>query len=206
MGVLFVGASILTAQALLSRTAYKVERVIDGDTFETTEKQLIRINGIDAPELEMCGGEDAKATLGKLLNDKPLQLKVLRRDQYFRLVSDVYVDGKSVATLMLTAGQAVRRVTNDEQDKAEMDNAQQIAKEEKIGIFGPGCTQGTNPKDKKCNIKGNMRSGYKDRFYRYPGCGQYETTLVQLHLGDRWFCSEKEAKAAGFVRGADCNL
>lgn len=36
--------------------AYVVARVIDGDTFETAEKQLIRLSAADAPELEYCGG------------------------------------------------------------------------------------------------------------------------------------------------------
>jgi endonuclease YncB( thermonuclease family) len=204
MEALFVGLSVLSAHTILSRTAYKSLRVIDGDTFETTENQLVRINGIDAPETEMCGGEKARETLGKLVMNKPLNIKVLRRDPYYRLVSDVYADGKSVAAMMLSSGNAVRRITNEEINKTELNAAQDYAKVNKIGIFGEECTQSSNPKNNKCNIKGNRRSEHTDRFYRYPGCSQYDNTVVQLHLGDMWFCSEKEAKTAGFKKGGDC--
>ncbi len=53
-------ATALTAQTLLNKTSYKAERVVDGDTFVTTENQMIRLAGIDAPELENCNESQAK--------------------------------------------------------------------------------------------------------------------------------------------------
>ena len=35
--------------------AYSVLRVIDGDTFETKEHQIIRLASVEAPELDTCG-------------------------------------------------------------------------------------------------------------------------------------------------------
>jgi endonuclease YncB( thermonuclease family) len=50
--------------------AYTALRVIDGDTFETTEKQLIRLANVNAPELENCLGPEAKAEMEKLVINK----------------------------------------------------------------------------------------------------------------------------------------
>ena len=79
------------------------------------------------------------------------------------------------------------------------------AKVENVGIFGSKCTQATNPDNPKCIIKGNKRAHAGDSaLYRFPGCTQYPKTLVQLYLGDQWFCSEREAENAGFTKGSDC--
>lgn len=58
----FVAAVLATmtlSSAVYLKTTYQVLRVIDGDTFETIEHQIIRLSGIDAPELELCGGLEA---------------------------------------------------------------------------------------------------------------------------------------------------
>ena len=43
-----------------SKAVYTVKKVINGDTFITTEKQHVRINNINAPELAYCDGKEAK--------------------------------------------------------------------------------------------------------------------------------------------------
>ena len=53
-------ATMTISSAVYLKTTYQVLRVIDGDTFETVEHQKIRLSGIDAPELELCGGQEAK--------------------------------------------------------------------------------------------------------------------------------------------------
>jgi len=77
-----------------------------------------------------------------------------------------------------------------------------MARELKLGVYSDTCTQVKNLVNPKCNIKGNIRN--YDKYYRYLGCDQYETTLIQLHFGDKWFCTESEAKNAGFSLGGDC--
>ena len=50
-----------------------------------------------------------------------------------------------------------------------------------------------------CNIKGNIsRSG--ERIYHLPGQAFYDETRISTSKGERWFCSEKEARAAGWRR------
>lgn len=50
-----------------------------------------------------------------------------------------------------------------------------------------------------CNIKGNV-STKGERIYHVPGQKYYSKTSIQASNGERWFCSEEEARAAGWRR------
>jgi hypothetical protein len=50
-----------------------------------------------------------------------------------------------------------------------------------------------------CNIKGNV-STKGERIYHVPGQRYYNETRIQASHGERWFCSEEEARAAGWRR------
>ena len=50
-----------------------------------------------------------------------------------------------------------------------------------------------------CNIKGNVSKRNEDeKIYHCPGWRDYDQTEINYGEGDRWFCSEAEAIAAGF--------
>ncbi len=50
-----------------------------------------------------------------------------------------------------------------------------------------------------CLIKGNIpRSG--ERIYHVPGGAYYRRTRINVAKGERWFCTEEEALAAGWRR------
>ncbi|MCT7377311.1 hypothetical protein [Chelativorans salis] len=50
-----------------------------------------------------------------------------------------------------------------------------------------------------CDIKGNInRTG--ERIYHVPGQEYYSATWINVAGGERWFCSEAEARAAGWRR------
>jgi hypothetical protein len=50
-----------------------------------------------------------------------------------------------------------------------------------------------------CLIKGNIsKSG--ERIYHVPGGKFYDRTKINPGAGERWFCSEEEATAAGWRR------
>ena len=51
-----------------------------------------------------------------------------------------------------------------------------------------------------CNIKGNISVSTGDRLYHVAGMEDYEGTIITLSKGERWFCSESEAIAAGWRR------
>jgi endonuclease YncB( thermonuclease family) len=48
-----------------------------------------------------------------------------------------------------------------------------------------------------CQIKGNINSK-GERIYHMPGGRWYDETKISPGKGERWFCSEAEAKAAGW--------
>ena len=48
-----------------------------------------------------------------------------------------------------------------------------------------------------CAIKGNISSSV-ERIYHVPGQRYYDKTLINWRNGDRWFCTEQEAVAAGW--------
>lgn len=48
-----------------------------------------------------------------------------------------------------------------------------------------------------CRVKGNI-SLNGERIYHVPGGEWYEETRIDTLKGERWFCSEEEARAAGW--------
>ena len=59
-----------------------------------------------------------------------------------------------------------------------------------------GCA---SPPDPSCAIKGNVNSS-GEKIYHVPGGAFYNRTDIKPEEGDRWFCTEAEAQAAGFRR------
>lgn len=51
----------------------------------------------------------------------------------------------------------------------------------------------------ECNIKGNVNTR-GERIYHVPGQKYYDETRISESHGERWFCSEEEARAAGWRR------
>ena len=117
-----------TAFAVNRQTTYgdvtvsEVTSIYDGDTFRVNIKDWprvvgyhmpVRVSGIDAPEMkgkcpkEIALARKAKQAVVAMLRDgKKIELRNLRRDKYFRLLADVYVDGKSLSETLLQAGLA----------------------------------------------------------------------------------------------------
>ena len=56
---------------------------------------------------------------------------------------------------------------------------------------------GTTPPNASCVIKGNINDK-NERIYHLPGDPWYAKTKLDPSKGERWFCSEKEAVAAGW--------
>lgn len=100
----------------------EVRSIYDADTFKVhipewpdiVGKSIsIRIRGVDAPELRgKCQIEKDAArlakqfTVEKLRTAKVIELKDIQRGKYFRLLSDVYVDGVSLGQQLVSAGHA----------------------------------------------------------------------------------------------------
>ncbi|HCJ73615.1 hypothetical protein F9K79_20460 [Ochrobactrum sp. Kaboul] len=54
--------------------------------------------------------------------------------------------------------------------------------------------------DPACNIKGNISYNGGERIYHVPGQRDYESTRIRMGDGERWFCSEDDARVAGWRR------
>jgi endonuclease YncB( thermonuclease family) len=64
-----------------------------------------------------------------------------------------------------------------------------------------GVSGATNAPDSRCTIKGNVNRK-NDRIYHVAGIREYSKTRMDTGTGERWFCSEEEADAAGWRRAA----
>jgi hypothetical protein len=49
-----------------------------------------------------------------------------------------------------------------------------------------------------CGIKGNISTRTGERIYHMPGQKYYFETRINWFRGERWFCSESDARAAGW--------
>lgn len=50
----------------------------------------------------------------------------------------------------------------------------------------------------ECRIKGNISIGSGKRIYHVPGQRHYAETVIRPEYGEQWFCSEADARAAGW--------
>lgn len=101
----------------------EVTSIYDGDTFRVNiagypdivgHRVSVRVFGIDTPEIKgKCQAEKDAAqkakqfTVEKLRSGKKIELRNLRRDKYFRLLAEVYVDNNSLAEMLIKAGLAI---------------------------------------------------------------------------------------------------
>ena len=79
------------------------------------KKISIRLNGIDTPEIkgkcekEKYDAEQAREMVRDILKDaEKITLKNMQRGKYFRIASDVIVDGESLGNMLVEAGMAIR--------------------------------------------------------------------------------------------------
>ncbi|PIS09596.1 hypothetical protein COT75_00105 [Candidatus Beckwithbacteria bacterium CG10_big_fil_rev_8_21_14_0_10_34_10] len=180
-----------------------VTDVLDGDTFVTSDGEKMRLLNVNAPELELCGGEEAKKRLEELIKNEKVSIERVSTDVYERSLVMLYTGGELVNRTLIAEGWGVygaRKIPESEEFK----KLQKKAKEEKLGIFGPECYQKENLDNPKCNIKGNINRNTKTKFYHFPGCTAYVPAIIEKFNGDQWFCSEKEAQKAGFVKSEGC--
>lgn len=104
-------------------TVSEVTSIYDGDTFRANIKGLhsligerigIRVAGIDTPEMRgKCKAEKALAqkakqqTVSILRAAKNIELRNVKRGKYFRIVADVYADGKNLTSELIKRGLGV---------------------------------------------------------------------------------------------------
>lgn len=202
-------------------TMYLVTSVIDGDTIKVRisgTSYRVRILGIDTPELstQECQARDAASRMQSLVQSKAVTLerdpKQPDKDKYGRLIRHVVLtDGRYAAQALLERGLAREYLPSGTYAMREsFQAAERAAKKRKLGIWSAACAPApraplvrpTAPKPTSpatCDIKGNIASD-GEKIYHVPGQSFYDRTVITLSKGERWFCSETEAVAAGWRR------
>lgn len=193
-------------------------RVIDGDTFDVGGVR-VRLHGVDAPEdgqpCSNAGGVqwDCGAWVTRQVRDRIggtlATCETIDTDRYGRTVATCMVAGQDVGRILVTEGLALAyrkySMAYDLDEKRAViagrglhahrfdrpADHRRAVREERAAE--------TAPPDPDCAIKGNIsRSG--TRIHHLPGQTDYARTVIRPEQGERWFCSEAEARAAGWRR------
>jgi micrococcal nuclease len=214
-----------SAGGCISATARREEatvtKVVDGDSIEVDEGGVpfrVRYIGMDAPELT---GEpiavEALAVNRRLVEGKWIVMirDLSEADRYGRLLrfvlsGEVFVNYELVRLGMARAATFPPDVACQVEFKAAEDEARAA----KVGLWGivlsptsPGggggaCGGGCLTPPAGCRIKGNINAS-GDKIYHVPGGRYYDQTVIEPEKGERWFCSEEEAVAAGWRKSKE---
>jgi len=196
---------LLKHQSTVSST-HLVTEVLDGDTFVTEDKSIIRFDSLDAPEIGRCGSLQAKQELEKLILGKRVKIEAVVRDPTGRVIATVW-QGSSWVDEKLIASGWVKYASTTIEGHGKLKSIDDQNEILKIGIHSNLCTQYENAYNPKCNIKGNIVDEWTNRgekIYHLPGCAQYKSTRIEKYRGEEWFCSEKEAVKAGYTKSQAC--
>lgn len=190
--------------------------VVDGDTL-TIDGERIRLWGVDSPEQDQscrrhgqdyrCG-EVASQALREWIGQSAVSCVEVEKDQYGRSVARCAVDGQDIGAWMVSQGLALdyRRYSAGVYARDEA-SARAAARGLHAGTFEPAWAWRAArrndrpeqaPPQPACAIKGNINAKGA-RYYHAPGMRSYARTRIDETAGERWFCSEAEARAAGWV-------
>lgn len=210
-----------------------VKRVIDGDTIELETGETVRYIGIDTPETVhpnkpvQCFGKEASAKNTELVEGKRVRLEkdVSDSDRYDRLLRYVYVGDIFINDYLVRQGYAnASSYPPDVKHQDQFRQAEQEARANKRGLWGSTCSTDSGnassaapkpaaivapapaaqPATAKCDIKGNISQTTDEKIYHVPGCASYDKTVIDTSAGEKYFCSESEAVAAGWRKALNC--
>lgn len=214
-----------TASATASPTPVRLEEalvvdVIDGDTVDVLidgRELRVRYIGIDTPETVDprqpvgCFGREASERNRELVEGRTVGLEpdVSETDQFGRLLRYVWVDGRMVNATLVEEGYATATAFPPDVRYAELFAALEAqAREAGRGLWGSACATPGPPltADGLCDfsstseplIKGNISVRTGEKIYHVPGGEFYDDTVINEAKGERWFCTEAEAVAAGW--------
>lgn len=211
-------AGIVLALSLTSApadtTISGIAHIVDGDTLNLGPVR-IRLHGIDAPEAgQRCNdkdggtwrcGDEATAALARLAGGERIECTALDVDRYGRIIATCRADGEEINSELIRTGLAWA-FTQFSADYAELEAE---VRESGVGIWRADTetpwdyranrwnrAAAESPKP-GCPIKGNI-SSKGERIYHTPWSPWYGRTKINEANGERWFCDEAEALAAGW--------
>ncbi len=189
-------------------------------------EETVRLIGVDTPETKHPKkpveyfGKEASAFTKRMATGKEVRLDLepgnaitKNRDRYGRLLAYVFIKQEDGGFLDLNAelvsqGYAHAYTRFPFSRIEEFRGLERKAREAGRGLWG---NSGEQPKGQdspspqgqpyesggKCQIKGNINARGK-KIYHLPGQRYYGKTKIDERKGERWFCTEEEAKAAGW--------
>jgi endonuclease YncB( thermonuclease family) len=187
---------------------WTVTHVVDGDTLDVKrggKTERVRVAGIDTPEYGECGYSAATSRMSALTLGKKVELvttgKQDNRDRYGRLIRYVDVSGtKDAGYRLIATGYAVARYDSRDGYGWHVRQASYVAADAD-SPRAYSCSTATTTKPPTttaaCLIKGNIASD-GEKIYHLPGQRYYDATVITISKGERWFCTEAEAVAAGW--------
>lgn len=203
------------------RQKVQVERVIDGDTIEILGGLRVRYIGIDTPETvdprkaAQCFGREAAEKNRELIEGRTIEMEkdVSETDKYGRLLRYIYFPstGSGQAGDIFINDFLVRQgfarastYPPDIKYQEQFRQAEKEARENNRGLWAV-CGGGGEMEvvGEGCQIKGNISSS-GEKIYHLPACPYWSKTVISEEKGERWFCSEEEAKGAGWRRAQNC--
>lgn len=200
------------APDLESETISGEARVVDGDTLEIAGTR-VRLEGIDAPEAgQTCSdpsrrawscGSAAADELAAMVVGRDVHCEGVEYDRYGRLIAVCRVGSLELNAEMVRRGLAWAFVRYSRR----LADVESEARKRRTGIWqgdnqppwsyrAEKWSQAQASARQGCVIKGNVsRSG---RLYHMPWSRFYDSVHIDPSRGERWFCSEDEARAAGW--------
>ena len=227
MRALALAAALLLASPALAQDITGPACVIDGDTLDIAGDR-IRLHGIDAPESrqtcargerEVRCGRAATAALRRLIDNELVSCHERDVDRYGRTVAVcLNAEGQDVGAELVRQGWALayRQFSDDYvgQEGEARDTGLGMWRGEFVApwdwrrgdrlVNAPAVRQVEPTKRPandnaagQCLIKGNI-SSRGERIYHVPGGAYYSRTKISPAKGERFFCSEADAEAAGW--------
>jgi len=187
-------------------------RVVDGDTIKIGETTY-RLNGIDAPEHgQKCNkpsgkewpcGKRATEALNNMVEGQAVRCEGNETDGYGRTIATCYIGNIDLNRQMVLDGMAWAFLKYSTVYTKEENEAKQSG----LGIWQANSQPAWDYRAERwnsaqqqapegCPIKGNISKN--GNIYHAPWSPWYSRTKINLKKGERWFCSEAEAVAAGW--------
>lgn len=213
LAILYTAQPAFAAEAVVGRAS-----VIDGDTLEIHGTR-IRFHGIDAPESgQSCRtggkawrcGQRAALALSEKIGAGVVTCNPRDKDRYGRVVAVCSAGGEDLNGWMVAEGWALAYRHYSKDYVTHEASASAARRGVWAGEFVPpwdwrrgrrlsaASTESREPAA-QCLIKGNIGKG-GERIYHVPGGAYYERTRIDASKGERWFCTEAEARSAGWRR------
>jgi endonuclease YncB( thermonuclease family) len=184
---------------------------------------------LDAKAEKWACGITARDQLIKHSNGQPWQCETTGTDRYGRSLANCFIEGEDVSKWMVRSGWALSFVRYSHTYDADEVAAREAHAGLWAGSFiAPwdwrhrnkativlgavsvpvnaqtillGAVSASEAPSPECVIKGNVnRNG--ERIYHLPGQLNYGQINMAKGVGERWFCTEAEAQAAGWRRAA----